>query len=193
MTLATTLIVRPFQESRETRGTWDSSFRVLLVAETSHPASGSYTHTHTHTFIHLSRLSLSLSIKFRAPHVVCVLCIHRYSSHINITYTPSDRIRSPSSAPPHSIPPILYNIIPFFLFTFSPPHSAFVSFDLADDGWIILPKKDPSYPRKKKFWNQNGKEFPVISSCAESFSFFFDMGKHTHTHTERKEAKYIFI
>lgn len=95
--------------------TWDS-FQVLAnpVAETSHPASGSYIDARTHLYIYLGSLSLSLyfstwkrrdfSCCLSSLFIASVTTTHRMYRHLPFP----NRIRSPSSAPPHSIPPILY-------------------------------------------------------------------------------------
>ena len=61
----TTLIVPyPFQETQQTRGTWES-FRVLATRCGNEPSSIRILHTHIYTFIS------ALSIKFRVSCCVC--------------------------------------------------------------------------------------------------------------------------
>lgn len=176
--LATTLIVPFSRESGDTRHLrlFSSARNSLRKRAIQLPDP-----THTHWYIYLSSL-------YKIPGLMlCLSCVFIGTVPMYITY----------SIRPDSLtffrPTSLYSFDSIrhhpFLLTLPLP-SAFVSFDLADDGWIILPKKDPSYPQKKvEIQIKIGKEFPVISSCAESFSFFFDMAKHTHG----KEEKYINI
>lgn len=185
--LATTLIVRPFQESRETRGTWDS-FRVLLVAETSHPASGSY--THTHLYIYLGSLSL-----YKIPGASCCVCPvyssvqlpYKYNVYSirpdSLTFFRPTSLYSSDSIQHH--PPL------FFIHFFSSP-LGFCIFWLGRRRLNYFTKEISFLPAKKKIWNQNREGIPRHFQLRWKFFLLFRHGQ-THTHRERKEAKYIFI
>lgn len=191
MTLATTLIVRPFQESRETRGTWDSSFRVLLVAETSHPASGSYTHTHIYTFI--SAFSLSL---YKIPGASCCVCPvyssvqlpYKYNVYSirpdSLTFFRPTSLYSSDSIQHHPL---------FFIHFFSSP-LGFCIFWLGRRRLNYFTKERSFLPAKKKILKSKWEGIPRHFQLRWKFFLLFRHGQtHTHTHREKGGEIYIYI